>query len=185
MRKNAKVIASIFGLEDEIDAKLEAYDGRISALSAVAKDKNALVVMCSGGSFSLLGNDGRCSIIGTEIGFNNIGVSEETATATHGNEASFEYIVQADPDYMFVMDRDAAIGSDGAQLAKDVMENDLVKGTDVYKNGHIVYLENPGNLVHGRRRYYRTGHHAVRPRKRPDQIIGVGVISCKTWIFRQ
>ena len=144
VRKNAKVIASIFGLEDEIDAKLEAYDGRISALSAVAKDKNALVVMCSGGSFSLLGNDGRCSIIGTEIGFNNIGVSEETATATHGNEASFEYIVQADPDYMFVMDRDAAIGSDGAQLAKDVMENDLVKGTDVYKNGHIVYLENPG-----------------------------------------
>ena len=23
------------------------------------------------------------------------------------------------------------------------MENDLVKGTDAYKNGHIVYLEHP------------------------------------------
>ena len=100
--------------------------------------------MCSGGSFSLLGNDGRCSIIGTEIGFKNIGVSEESSTATHGNEASFEFIVSADPDYIFVMDRDAAIGSDGAKLAKDIMENDLVKETDVYKNGNIVYLGNPG-----------------------------------------
>ena len=31
------------------------------------------------------------------------------------------------------MDRDAAIGTDGAQLAKDIMENELVMGTDAYK----------------------------------------------------
>lgn len=41
------------------------------------------------------------------------------------------------------MDRDAAIGKEGAQLAKDIMENDLVKGTDAYKNGNMVYLANP------------------------------------------
>ena len=44
---------------------------------------------------------------------------------------------------MFVLDRDAAIGTDGAQLAKEIVENELVMDTDVYKDGHIVYLANP------------------------------------------
>lgn len=144
VRKNGKVIASIFGLEDEVDEKLAAYDDRIAALAEFAEGKTALVGMFSGGSLSLLGNDGRCSIIGTEIGFENVGISEDTETATHGNEASYEFIVEAAPDYIFVMNRDAAIGADGADLAKDVIENELVKQTDAYKNGHIIYLENPG-----------------------------------------
>lgn len=41
------------------------------------------------------------------------------------------------------MDRDAAIGTDGAKPAREIMENDLVKGTDAYKNGNIIYLANP------------------------------------------
>lgn len=144
VRKNGKVIASIFGLEDKVDEKLQAFDERIAALAEFAEGKTAIVSIFSGGSASLLGNDGRCSIIGTEIGFENVGVSEDTATATHGNEASFEFFVDANPDYVFVMNRDAAIGADGADLAQDVIENELVKQTDAYKNGNIVYLENPG-----------------------------------------
>lgn len=144
VRRNARTIASIFGLEDEVDGNLAAYDGRIAALAEFAAGKTALVGMFSGGSLSLLGNDGRCSIIGTEIGFENIGVSDDTATATHGNEASYEFIVAAAPDYIFVMNRDAAIGADGADLAKDVIENELVMQTQAYQSGHIVYLENPG-----------------------------------------
>lgn len=144
VRKNGKTIASIFGLEDEVDAKLDVYDERIAALAEFAEGKTALVGMFSGGSYSLLGNDGRCSIIGTEIGFENVGVSDDVATATHGNEASYEFIVAADPDYIFVMNRDAAIGADGADLAKDVIENELVQETNAYKNGNIIYLEHPG-----------------------------------------
>lgn len=144
VRKNGKIIASIFGLENEVDDKLAAYDARIAALAEFAEGKTAIVGMFSGGSLSLLGNDGRCSIIGTEIGFENVGVSEDTATATHGNEASYEFLVAADPDYIFIMNRDAAIGADGADLAQDVIENELVTQTEVYKNGNIIYLENPG-----------------------------------------
>lgn len=42
------------------------------------------------------------------------------------------------------MDRDAAIGTDGAQLAKDIMENELVMSTNAYKNGNLIILEHPG-----------------------------------------
>ena len=41
------------------------------------------------------------------------------------------------------MDRDAAIGTDGAQLAREIVENELVMGTDAYQNGSIVYLAHP------------------------------------------
>ncbi|MDO4322113.1 MAG: ABC transporter substrate-binding protein [Lachnospiraceae bacterium] len=186
--ENAGVIASIFGMEDQVEEKFAGFDERIAALQEAAEGKTAVIGMCTSGSFNVLGNDGRCSIIGTEIGFDNLcketssersgerggqdagegnrgeGKGEENAertdsaektenaegadstqggTATHGNEASFELIVSLNPDYIFVMDRDAAIGTDGAQLARDIMENELVMGTDAYNNGNLVYLENP------------------------------------------
>lgn len=168
--ENAGVIASVFGMEDQVEEKFDGFDERIAALQEAAEGKTAVIGMCTSGSFNVLGNDGRCSIIGTEIGFNNLcgetssersgerggqdggegngreeGKSQENAggTATHGNEASFELIVSLNPDYIFVMDRDAAIGTEGAQLAKDIMENELVMSTDAYSNGNLVYLENP------------------------------------------
>ena len=142
-RENAMTIASIFGLEDHVEALMADFDSRIDALKAFAEGKTAIVGMTTSGSFNVLGNDGRCSIIGKEIGFENIGVDANIDTSTHGNEASFEFIVDKNPDYIFAMDRDAAIGTDGAQMAQEILENELVKSTDAYKNGHIVYLAHP------------------------------------------
>lgn len=188
VRDNATTIASIFGLEDEIAAEMEGFDGRIAELAEFADGKTAVVGMCTSGSFNVLGNDGRCSIIGREVGFDNVAAGQASSanqggagkkdgseshggqagagekgssdqgsagekgstgeavaavTATHGNEASFETIVSLDPDYIFVMDRDAAIGTEGAQLAQEIMENELVASTRAYQDGNIVYLEHP------------------------------------------
>ena len=141
VRNNATTIASMFGLEAQVDELMAGFDARIEALAAFAEGKNAIVGLCTSGSFNILGSDGRCSIISVEIGFDNLGDGD--VTATHGNESSFELVVELDPDYMFVLDRDAAIGTDGAQLAREIVENELVMDTDVYRDGHIVYLANP------------------------------------------
>ncbi|MDE7156891.1 MAG: ABC transporter substrate-binding protein [Lachnospiraceae bacterium] len=170
-KKNAQIIASIFGKEAEVEAKFTDFDSRIAALKEVAEGKTAVVGMCTSGSFNVVGDNGRCSVIGREVGFENLG--NDTASnkdsessegsrgsresgdsskgssgngnsSNHGSEASFELIVSLAPDYIFVMDRDAAIGTNGAQLAKDVMENELVMSTDAYKNGNLVILEHPG-----------------------------------------
>ena len=143
VRKNATTIASMFGLEDKVEELMTDFSARIDELKTVSEGKTAIVGMCTSGSFNVLGNDGRCSIIGVEVGFENIGVDADIDTSTHGNEASFEFIVEKNPDYIFVMDRDAAIGTDGAQLAKDIMENELGMGTDAYINGNLIYLEHP------------------------------------------
>lgn len=153
--KNATTIASMFGLESEIEEKTADFSNRVAALQAVAEGKTALVGMTTSGSFNLLGNDGRCSIIGVEIGFNNLTAansstkeneteqSSSEAGSPHGNESSFETVVAENPDYVFVMDRDSAIGTEGAQMAQEIMENELVMDTDAYKNGNIIYLEHP------------------------------------------
>lgn len=143
VKKNATTIASMFGLEEKVDGLMADFDARIAALQAVSEGQTAIVGMCTSGSFNVLGNDGRCSMIGREIGFENIGVDANIDTSTHGNEASFEFVVEKAPDYIFVMDRDAAIGTDGAQLAQDIMENELVMGTDAYQDGHLIYLVHP------------------------------------------
>lgn len=168
-RVNATKIASIFGKEDEIAEKLNGFDERIAALQAVAEGKTAVVGMTTGGSFNVIGNGGRCSIIGVEIGFENLNASQESEStgggrgegsgggrgegsggegkgsndSAHGSEASFELVVSQNPDYIFVMDRDAAIATEGAQMAAEIMDNELVQGTDAYQNGNLVVLEHP------------------------------------------
>jgi iron complex transport system substrate-binding protein len=141
IRANANAIAAMFGVTDKVGEKMAGFDARIRTLAAKAKGKTAVVGMCTSGSFNVMGNDGRCSIIGSEIGFKNLAAAN--VTSTHGNESSFELLVSLKPDFIFVMDRDSAIGAKGARLAREIMENELVMKTDAYKNGNIVYLAHP------------------------------------------
>lgn len=118
VEKNAGIIASMFGLEDKVDGLMADFADRIDALAAFAEGKTAIIGLCTSGSFNVLGNDGRCSLIGKEIGFENVGVDAEVETSTHGNEASFEFVVEKNPEYIFVLDRDAAIAAEGALLTE-------------------------------------------------------------------
>lgn len=144
VRRNTAAVASIFGLESRAEQLMAGFDERIAALREFAAGKTAIVGMCTSGSYNVLGNDGRCSIIGREIGFENIGVDAAIDTSTHGNEASFEFMVEKNPQYIFVMDRDAAIGTDGAKLAREIMDNELVNKTRAAQEGHVIHLEHPG-----------------------------------------
>lgn len=141
---NAGIIASLFGMEDQVTAMMDGFRERAGAIEEKYSGITAAVGIYSGSSFSLLGNDGRCSIIGTSLGFSNIGAGTDSVTSTHGNEASWETIVSIDPEYMFVLDKNTAVASTGKDPAvRDAVENDLIRELDVYKNGNIVYLAHP------------------------------------------
>lgn len=56
--------------------KMDEFTERIEKLRTFASGKSAIVGMTTSGSFNILGDDGRCSIIGNEVGFNNIGAAE-------------------------------------------------------------------------------------------------------------
>ena len=141
VRRNATTIATMFGLEDKVDALMADFDSRIQALAEFAEGKNAIVGMCTSGSFNVLGNDGRCSIIGREIGFENIGVDADIDTSTHGNEASFEFVVEKNPDYIFVV----PMGNDDAAAMKALEDqtaaNPAWSTLDAVQNGRYVTLD--------------------------------------------
>ena len=126
---NAKTIASIFGLEDKIDDMVRGYDARIEAIKTEFGGKNAIVGLFSGSNYNVLGNDGRCSIIGVELGFNNMGVDAGELTSTHGNEASWETIVKLNPEYMFVMDRNTLLSSSAfCRRALFLLSDSIIQG---------------------------------------------------------
>lgn len=149
MKKNSKIIASIFSKEENVDKLLSGFDERIESLKNSSSGKTAILGLTTSGNLNVLGNDGRLSLITKEIGFENVGLEfteneknkQKEKVSAHGNEVSFEYILKKNPEFLFVMDRDLAINKEGSKLAKEIIENELIKKSDVYKNGKIIYLE--------------------------------------------
>lgn len=136
-RKNVENIASLYGKAEEAERIFADFEARIEALKAAAEGKTSLTGLVTSGSVSTLGNGSRCSLITNEVGFENVAVD---VNATHGDTASFELLLEKNPDFIFVLDRDTAINSEGAKVAKEVMDNEIVRKTDAYQNDQIIYL---------------------------------------------
>lgn len=134
---NLNTVASLFGLEEKVERLMSGFDERIATLQKAASGKTALVNIVTSGSISTLGSNSRCSLIVNEIGFENMSTQ---VNSTHGDNASFELLLEKNPDYIFVLDRDTAINAQGAKTAKEVMENEIIMKTKAYENGTIVYL---------------------------------------------
>jgi len=146
---NAQTIASIFGKESEVDAMFTDFQPRIDALNTVLNGKNVLLGMYNSNALGLMDTQSQLNIIVAELGANNLGETVgEVDKATHGEEASWETIINLNPEYMFILDRSTATGAadEGTLGAREVIENDLIKELDVYKDGKIVYFIEHANV---------------------------------------
>lgn len=148
-KSNAKTIATIFGKEAEVDGMFTDFQPRIDALNAVLSGKDVLLGMYNSNALGLMGTESQLNIIAKELGANNLGESVgEAQKATHGEEASWETIITLNPEYMFILDRSTATEAvdESVMGAREVIENDLIKELDVYKNGKIVYFIEHANV---------------------------------------
>lgn len=136
---NMNMVAEIFGKEDEMKAELADIDTKIAAISekTASNDDKALIVLGNEGKVSAYGLNSRFGIIHDVFGFK--AADENLEVSTHGQSITFEYILETNPDTLFVIDRDAAVGNDAS--AKDSIENELVMKTNAFKNGKIFYLD--------------------------------------------
>lgn len=141
--KNVKTLGQIFGKEAEVEAELATITDSVKALNEKAKadGKKALIILANEGKISAYGSGSRFGIIHDVFGFAQ--ADDKIEVSTHGQSVSYEYVADKNPDYLFVVDRDAAVKSDGSKSgsAKDAVENDLVKNTNAFKNGKIIYLD--------------------------------------------
>lgn len=148
-KDNAYTIASIFGKEAEVETMFTDFQPRIDALNAVLNGKDVLLGMYNSNALGLMDTEAQLNIIAKELGANNLGETVgESEKASHGEEASWETIITLNPEYLFILDRSTATGAaeEGVLGVREVIENDLIKELDVYKNGKIVYFIEHANV---------------------------------------
>ncbi|SEH98346.1 iron complex transport system substrate-binding protein [Halobacillus karajensis] len=134
---NVNMLAEIFDKEEEAQEKLSTIENHVESLKEKTAEAEGLIVLSNGGKVSAYGEGSRFGILHDTFGVQ--AVDKTIDVATHGQNVSFEYILEQNPEYLFVIDRDAVVNDEPA--AKQTIENDLVKQTTAYEEGQIVYLD--------------------------------------------
>lgn len=150
LERNVTVLGQIFEKENVGNKKLEEVKDRVAAVSekVSADGSNALALMVSDGAMSVYGNGSRFSLIYDNFGFK--AADTEIEVSKHGQNISYEYLLTKNPNYLFVIDKASATGTSiEPTAAMDILDNELVKATDTYKNDKIIYLNGPAWYVGG------------------------------------
>ena len=130
-------LGAVFGKEAEAKKNADELNALRDAVKAESADKGkVLALLVNGPKIALYGPDSRAGWLQKELGLQL--VHNEKMSGRHGDPVSFEYIAQENPDWIYALDRLAAIGEDGAS-AKQTLDNELVHGTTAWKKGQVIY----------------------------------------------
>jgi iron complex transport system substrate-binding protein len=138
-KQNIETLGRIFGKETEAAALVSDIDSSIAkAREEAANAGGTLMLMVNGGKLTAYGKGSRFGWIHDAFGLKP--AVENIKAANHGEAVSFEFLLKANPDFLLVLDRDAAIGQSGT-AARQVLDNELVAATNAAKTGRILYVE--------------------------------------------
>ncbi|MFK4805077.1 siderophore ABC transporter substrate-binding protein [Microbacterium sp. ZW CA_36] len=136
----AAQLGEIFGKEDEVAELTAGIEEQISTIQGEAEG-NALVLSVSGGEFGAFGEGSRFGYFFDELGWSPAVVAAALPGAEgspHGDTVTNEFILTANPDWIFAFDRGAATGEGSS--AEETLDNELVAQTTAAQEGNIVYL---------------------------------------------
>jgi iron complex transport system substrate-binding protein len=137
--RNIRLLARIFGKEAEAEARIARLEKSVAELrQAGLRAGKGLIVLTTGGKMSAYGPGSRFGLIHDALGIRP--AVEGLAVSTHGQAITAEFILKADPDWLFVLDRDTVVGQAGGSVQR-VLDNGLVAQTTAWKNGQVVYLD--------------------------------------------
>lgn len=140
LEKNLTILGDIFDVQPKAAELIAALDAKVAAVKAAAAGKgNALVLVTNAGKLGVYGPDSRVSWIYNEVGIPS--ALAEVKDGDHGGDAvTFEFLLEVNPDWVFVVDRDAGTGENNGAAAA-LLDNELFNQTTAAQNGQIVYLD--------------------------------------------
>ncbi|GAA4665209.1 siderophore ABC transporter substrate-binding protein [Bartonella pachyuromydis] len=139
IERNVSILGKIFGKEKEAAEEITKLNENLAEVRKNTKGKGtALVLMTSGGKISALGPKSRFDILHSAFGI--APATDKLTVQKHGQLISPEFILETNPDWLLVIDRDAAIGREG-QSAAQLLDNELVHRTTAGKQKQIIYLD--------------------------------------------
>ena len=138
--ERAAQLGEIFGKEDEVAELTAGIEELVSTIESEAEG-TALVLSVSGGEVGAFGEGSRFGYFFDELGWTPAVVAAELPGAEgspHGDTVTNEFILTANPDWIFAFDRGAATGEGSS--AEETLDNELVAQTTAAQDDHIVYL---------------------------------------------
>ncbi|WP_185983901.1 siderophore ABC transporter substrate-binding protein [Aureimonas mangrovi] len=136
---NITRLGAIFDREERAGELVAALDAKVEEARAAAEGKGTgLVIVTNAGRLGVYGPGSRVAWIYDALGVPS--VFDDVDDSDHGGDAiSFEYLLETNPDWLFVVDRDAGVGGEGA--ARALLDNDLIHETGFWQNDRIIYLD--------------------------------------------
>jgi iron complex transport system substrate-binding protein len=140
LKANLTTLGAIFGVEAKAEELIANVDAKVAEVKAAAEGKGtALVIVTNAGKLGVYGPDSRVSWIYNEIGMPS--ALDTVKDGDHGGDSvTFEFLLETNPDWVFVVDRDAGTG-ENAGAAAALLDNELFNQTTAAKEGQIVYLD--------------------------------------------
>lgn len=137
--QNIRLLGEIFDKESEVEAQLNSLNEQIDEIKTEvdATNETALIVLGTEGKVSAYGPNSRFGLIHDVFGI--AAADPKIEESTHGQSITFEYILETNPDIIYIIDRDSAIGMDSS--VQESFENDIIQKTDAFKNDRILYLD--------------------------------------------
>lgn len=139
IKQNVETLGKIFGKEKAAEKQLAALETSIKETKekAVESKDKALTVLVNEGQLSTYGKDSRFGIVYDTFGFAE--ADDAIKASTHGQSVSYEYVLDKNPDVLFVVDRTKAIGGDDSN--NNVADNELVAQTTAGKDKKVISLQ--------------------------------------------
>ncbi|EJF76000.1 siderophore ABC transporter substrate-binding protein [Bartonella alsatica] len=139
IERNVSILGKIFGKEKEAEEQIAKLKENLAEIRKNTQGKGTgLILMTSGGKISAFGPQSRFDIFHSTFGI--APATDKLTVQKHGQLISPEFILETNPDWLLVIDRDAAIGREG-KSAKQLLNNELVQRTTAGKQNQIIYLD--------------------------------------------
>lgn len=145
---NTRTLGEMTRTSGAAEALITDFEASVAALRTGAADAGkALIVMISGGAVTAYGPGSRFGWVHDDLGI--VPAIEDVEAATHGDAISFEFLLETDPDWLIVIDRDAAIGEEGTAAA-EVLDNEIVAETTAWQNDQVIYVDSAATVRESR-----------------------------------
>ncbi|WP_375670863.1 siderophore ABC transporter substrate-binding protein [Bartonella sp. CL434QHHD] len=139
IKRNVSILGKIFGKTQEAEQEIAKLNEAFAEVRKNTQGKGTgLILMTSGGKISAFGPKSRFDIFHSAFGI--APATDKLTVQKHGQLISPEFILETNPDWLLVIDRDAAIGREG-QSAAQLLNNELVHRTTASKQNQIIYLD--------------------------------------------
>lgn len=140
IRENLLLTAKIFDVEEKAEQLIEKLDSDIiTAKEIIAKsDLKAMFIIHTEGAFRLYNEKTKYGFVFNDFGVKNAAENIEIDVASnHGHAINSEFILEKNPDILFVIDRDAIMNNTNKSTN---ISNPLLNRTNAFKNNKVIYL---------------------------------------------